>query len=96
VERDERIAAVPASVHARCGHVDRSSSRSAAARDETDSDGGGGDVVVVVVVVAAWHGGGDRRTGWRWQRGVRVYMAAFVRVDVEKTGLSIGDLAASR
>jgi hypothetical protein len=75
VDREERMAAVPASVHARCGHVDRSSSRSAA-RDGTDSDGGGD---VVVVVVAAWHGGGDRRTGWRWQRGVRVYMARVTR-----------------
>ena len=75
MEREERIAAEPASVHARCGQVDRSSS--GPARDGTDSDGGGG--VVVVVVEAAWHGGGDRRSGGRWLRGVRVYMAALDR-----------------
>nr|TKW08637.1 hypothetical protein SEVIR_6G036900v2 [Setaria viridis] len=68
------MAAEPASVHARCGHVDRSSSGSARDRADSDDDGsgGGGDVVVE----AAWHGGSDRRSGGRWQRGVRVYMAA--------------------
>jgi len=75
VEREERMAAEPARVHARCGHVDRSSSGSA--RDGTDDSDGGGDGVVVVK--AAWHGGGDRRSGGRWQRGVRVYMAALDR-----------------
>jgi hypothetical protein len=74
VDREERMAAVPASVHARCGHVDRSSSWSGRNRMDSDGDGDGG---ADDVVVAAWQGGGDRWTGWRWQRGIRVYMAAF-------------------
>jgi hypothetical protein len=62
---EERTAAEPASVHARCGHVDRSSSGSA--RD-------GGADMAGVVGVAAWHGGGARRSGGRLQRGVIAYM----------------------
>lgn len=50
VEREETMVAVPASIHSRCGYVDRRSSRSA--WDGMDSGGGG-------VIFMAGEGGGQ-------------------------------------
>lgn len=59
------MAAEPASVDARCGHVDCHSSRT------SWDDGAGIDGIIVGVADAAWHGGGDDWwCGGRWLRGV--------------------------